>query len=58
MYVCVCMYVVVVVVVVSTLILLFDIEVPNELKGFIFYAQVSRGHVMLRCVMVCCLCRW
>lgn len=28
------------VVVISTLILVFDIPVPNELKGFIFYAQV------------------
>ncbi len=27
--------------VMSTLILLFDVELPNELKGFFFYAQVS-----------------
>jgi len=25
----------------STVILFFDIAVPNELKGFLFYAQVS-----------------
>lgn len=29
------------VVIVSLLILFFNVEVPNELKGFIFYAQVS-----------------
>ena len=29
------------VVAVSLLIMLFDIELPNELKGFLFYAQVS-----------------
>ena len=47
---CVCMYVGVSVVVVSMLILLFDIEIPNELKGFIFYAQVSR--LVIRVCMV------
>ena len=25
----------------SLLIMLFDVELPNELKGFLFYAQVS-----------------
>ena len=34
-------YIGILVVVVSLLILFFNIEVPNELKGFIFYAQVS-----------------
>ena len=29
------------VIVVSSLILLFDIELPDEIKGFVFYAQVS-----------------
>ena len=29
------------VVIVSLLILFFNIELPNELKGFIFYAQVK-----------------
>lgn len=39
----------VLVVIISSLILIFNIELPNELKGFIFYAQVSSQS--LHCVM-------
>ena len=27
----------------SMALLIFDVAVPNEMKGFIFYAQVSEG---------------
>lgn len=50
--------VVVVVVVISTLMLLFDIELPNELKGFLFYAQVSRVLVMVLHHVTFCIYRW
>ena len=41
MCVCVCVCVVgVSVVAVSFFIMFFDVELPNELKGFLFYAQV------------------
>ena len=31
----------VIVIVMSTIVLAFDISIPNELKGFFFYAQAS-----------------
>ncbi len=31
----------IVVIIIALLVLIFDTELPNELKGFVFYAQVS-----------------
>ena len=36
------------VIIVSALMLFLDVKLPNELKGFIFYAQVDQ----------CVHCRW